>query len=129
MAAVSGQYGTVHIGSSELLEVNFWSMSRKTNVHQYATNNTSGHKKTVAGTKSGSGTIRGVYDPDDPPDDHFVDGDDVTLKLYTTAAKYIEADSTIENLDYEVEIDEGEVVGWEAGFVTDGAWVLTNLQS
>jgi hypothetical protein len=122
MGAASGQYGTVHIGSSELLEVQSWKFSRKAAVHQYASNTTGGHKKTVTGVKSGSGSISGAYDPDDPVDDHIEEGDSVTAKLYTTATKYYTVPMVIENLDLEVDLDEGDIIGWEASFVADGAW-------
>jgi len=126
---VSGQYGTLKIGSSEILEVYKWSFSRKAAVHTRSTNADSGYKCAVAGTKSGSGSIAGNYDPADPVDDHFEEGDSITALLYTTAAKYFSVPMMIESLDYEVDIDEGAIVGWEAAFQTNGAWDTTNIKS
>lgn len=120
--AVSGQYGTVHVGSSEVIEVTGWTFSRKANVHQYASNTSNGYKRAVAGTKSGSGNVSGRYDPTNPPEDSFGEGDEVTLKLYTTATKFFQVPSVIENVDYECDMDEGEIVSWEASFVADGEW-------
>lgn len=122
--AVSGQRGTVQIGSSDLVETKGWKFSRKANVHTYASNTSAGYKRAVAGTKSGSGTISGAYDATDPIDDHFEEGDEVTLKLYTTASAYYSVPAVIESIDFEVDMDEGDIVSWEAAFVADGAWAL-----
>lgn len=122
--AVSGQFGTVEIGASDLVECTGWKFSRKANVHQYASNTSAGYKRAVAGTKSGSGTISGKYSSADPIDDHFEEGDEVTLKLYTTASAYYSVPAVIESIDFEVDMDEGDIVSWEAAFTADGAWTL-----
>jgi hypothetical protein len=121
-APISGQYGTLNIGASELIEVYFWSLSRKAAVHSRATNQTGGYKATAAGTKSGSGTIRGNLDPAVDVRDTMDVGDTVTAQFFISATQYIETDITIESLDVETDIDEGDIVGWEASFQTDGAW-------
>lgn len=122
MSAASGQYGTVHVGSSEILEVSEWTFQKKANVHEYATNATAGHKKTVSGTKSGSGSLKGVLDPGDRITDHINEGDTVTLKLYDTAAAFYTVPATIENIDTSADIEEGSPVPWSASFKADGAW-------
>lgn len=124
MAEVSGQYGTVHVGSSEVTPIDAWSLSVKSEVGVRGTNSSSGWKVAVAGTKSGSGTIKGPWDPDDPIDDHLDAGSAVALKLYTTATKYLSLNAIIESLDYEVSIDDGEIVNWSASFQANGA--ITN---
>jgi hypothetical protein len=120
--AVSGQFGTVQIGSSEFQEILSWNWTRSCSVHQYGSNKTNGYKRTVAGMKSGSGSIRGVYDPTDPPEEHIDTGEDVELKLFTTATKSYTVPATIESLELECDIDDGSPVGWSCNFVTDGAW-------
>jgi len=121
-APISGQYGTFKIAASEIIEVYFWSLSRKAAVHARATNQSSGYKETVAGTKSGSGTVRGNFDPEDDVRNHMDVGDTVTATFYITATQYIESSVTIESLDVEEDIDEGGPVGWEASFQTNGQW-------
>jgi len=119
MAVGSGQYGTFHVGASELLEVNNWKLTRKAAIHEYATNNTEGYKKTVAGTKSGSGSVSGIYDGQCSD---LTPGDDVAVKLYYSAAGSFDIDVTVESFDVEVDIDDGAPVSWECSFITDGDW-------
>lgn len=110
------------MGSSELLEIWGWKLTREAALHRRATNATGGYKRTVAGTKSGSGTIEGDYDPAAPVEDHIREGDSVTLKLYTTATKFYLVPALIENIELTVDLDEGEIVAWTASFMTNGAW-------
>jgi hypothetical protein len=122
MSAVSGQYGTVQIGSSEIVECTGWSLNKKASVHTYASCSTGGFKAAVAGTKSCDGSVSGMWDPADQIDDHLEVGSGVSLKLYTTASLFSTVPAVIETLAVEVDLDDGEIVNWEAGFQGNGAW-------
>jgi hypothetical protein len=124
MATVSGQYGSIKIGSSNLVECMNWTFDRKAAEHAYASCNTGGYKKRIAGTKDGTGTIRGLQDSADPIENYIIEGSSVTLRLYWTAAKYYSVPAIVNSLKTEVDIDDGAPVPWDADFGANGAWTI-----
>src|SRR5262245_39691681 len=126
MTAVSGQYGKITLGSSNVTECSGWSFDRTVADHPYASCATSGYKKRIAGTKDGTGNLKGWQDPSSPIETYFVEGDHPTLRLYVSASKYYTVPCMITRLHTEVDIDDGAIVPWEADFGIDGAWTLLN---
>lgn len=124
MAAVSGQYGKIMIGGSNLTECMFWSFDRTAAEHAYASCSTSGYKTRVSGSKDGSGSLKGMQDPSDPIEGYIIEGAQVTLKLYYTATKFYSVPAQITKLHIENDVDDGAPVPWEADFGTRGAWSL-----
>lgn len=124
MAQVSGQYGQASVSSSELIGCDGWTLNKAAVVSTRATSADAGWKVAVAGTKSGTGTIKGPWDSADPADDHVDVGTSVSLKLYTTATAYYSLTAIISEFTVEVDIDNGEIVGWNASFTASGA--ITN---
>jgi len=124
MTAVSGQYGQIQIGSSDVTECTYWSFDRMANEQTYASCATEGYKKRVPGVKDGSGSLKGFQDPTDPIETYFEEGDLVTLKLYYTATKFYSVPAMITKLHVETDIAEGALVPWEADFGCNGAWTL-----
>lgn len=122
MSVRSGQFGTVAIGSSELVEVLNWKFSRKVTVHQSNTNTDGGYKKATAGPKSGTVQFSGEVDMDDMPDDHFEEGDSIVFKGYVNATQYYLIPCVVESLDIEVDIDDGKPVSWSCSATTNGQW-------
>lgn len=122
MAAISGKFGNVKIGSTALFELTKWTFTRKVAVHKYASNATNGFKKAVAGVKDGSGSLGGEYDSSNRIDTQIDVGDSVTLLLYTTASQYYTVPSMISELTFNVDLMEGEIVNWEGNYETDGEW-------
>lgn len=123
MAAASGQYGSAQIGSSCIAEVDRWSLNKECILHDFATCETpsDGGTAVIAGRKKHSGTLAGIYDPNDAIEDYFDEGDSVTLKLYYTASLYYTGTAIIENLQIpDVDIAEGAPVRWEASFRANG---------
>lgn len=123
MAGASGQYGKAEIGSSCIAEVDSWSLSKECILHDYATceSPSDGGTAVLAGRKKHSGSMAGIYDPDDAIEDYFEEGDSITLKLYYTASKYYTGTAVIENLTIpDVDITEGAPVRWEASFRANG---------
>lgn len=123
MPAVSGKYGSVKIGSSCVAEADKWSITKECVIHEYATCETPGTDffGKLAGRRRHSGTMEGIYDPDDPIEDYFDEGDEVTLKLYYTASKFYTGSVIIENLTIpDVDIQDGAPVRWTASFQVNG---------
>lgn len=119
---VSGQFGDVKIGSTQVAETCKWNFSPKSNNPAYASNKTGGYKARVAGIKDGSGSIDGKYDPAEPIMAVLDVGTEVTLKLYLTATVFYSVPSIIDTLKINVDIDTGDIVSWTADFSTNGAW-------
>lgn len=127
MAAVSGQYGKIMVGASNVVECTGWTHSRQVADHAYASCATGGWKKRVAGTKDHSGTLNGKFDPDDDISDYFDEGDLVTLNLYVATDAYYIVPAMITELSVEVDIDEGDIIPWSASFGGNGAWSSSGL--
>lgn len=123
MAAASGQYGSVKIGSSCIAEVDKWSVNKECIVHLFATCESPGDGGTdaIAGRRKHSGAMEGIYDTADPIENYIEEGDTVTLKLYYTAALYYTGSCVIENLNIpDVDIVEGAPLRWSATFKVKG---------
>lgn len=123
MAAASGQYGKAEIGSSCIAEVDRWSLNKECILHDFATCETpsDGGTAVIAGRKKHSGSMSGIYDPADPVEDYFEEGDTVTLNLYYTASLYYTGSVVIENIQIpDVDIAEGAPLRWEAAFRANG---------
>lgn len=123
MAAISGQYGSVKIGASCVAEVDKWSVDKSCVVHEYATCETPGDGGTgaLAGRRKHAGSMEGIYDSADPPENYFEEGDTVTLKLYYTAALYYTGSCVIESLNIpDVDVMDGAPVRWSAAFKVHG---------
>lgn len=127
MAVASGQYGTIKIGSSALVECMGWTWTRTVADHAYASCNTSGFKKRVAGTKDHSGTMNGKMDLAVEMEDYFDEGDLVTLNLYVNTTDYYIVPAMITELTVEVDIDEGDIIPWSASFGGNGAWSSSGM--
>ena len=122
MAVFCGKDGTVKISGTDLPEITKWKFTTEVNAQEYSSNNTAGYKVKVCGSKSGSGTIEGKMDDADPITDHFEEGDTVTLVLYLNATLNISVPALITKMDFEVNIDDSEIVGWSADFESSGAY-------
>lgn len=123
MPATSGQYGCAKIGASTIAEVDKWSLSKEAVIHEYATCETPGTQyfAYLAGRKRHSGTMEGIYDPDDPIEDYFNEGDTIVLLLYYTTSLYYTGTVIIEKLEIpDVDITEGTPVRWTASFKVVG---------
>lgn len=120
IGAVSG--GGVKVGATTIAEVKNWSFNPKSNNPAYSSNKTGGYKERVAGVKDGSGSLEGVWDPADMFIAVIDVGTEVTLDLFITATQKFVVPAIIDDYDFTVDMDEGEIVGWTANFSTNGAW-------
>lgn len=118
----SGYQGTVKIGATDIAEIRGWKWNPKSHNPKYASNKTSGYKRTVAGVKEGSGSMSGAWDH---VNDFFgvIDvGTSATLLLYTNPTHSITVPSVIDDISVNVDVDNGEIVSWDANFSSNGAW-------
>jgi len=118
----SGKDGDIKIGATAISEIKAWTFNPKSTNPRYASGATGGYKRTVAGVKEGSGTMTGVYSNASPHIAVIDVGTSVTLKLYLDTTHFFSVPSVIDDYKMNVDIDSGEIVGWEGAFSTDGAW-------
>lgn len=118
----SGKDGDVKIGTTSINEIKQWTFNPKSNNVRYASNATGGYKRTVAGVKEGSGTCSGVFTGTATFHTVIDVGTSVTLKLYLNATLFYSVPAVIGDYKLTVDLDSGEIVGWEASWETDGAW-------
>lgn len=122
MATISGKDGKVRIGTTTLADITRWTLRTSAALSAYASSATGGYKRRIAGVKDGGGTLAGKLDPGDPISDDFDEGAAVTLLLFVDADRYYTVPAVVESFRLEVDIDSGEVIGWQAEFSTSGPW-------
>lgn len=126
----SGQYASVKSeAGSCIAEANAWTLDKECILHEFATCETPGDggMGVVSGRKRHSGSISGLYDPADPPEEWFDEGDRLTLKLYVDNVEgvYYEGIAVIEKVTIgEVDIQEGAIIPWSASFKAHGLFLL-----
>ena len=109
MAAISGKDGSV--GSYS--EITAWSLSITSNNSSYASSDTAGYKKRVAGTKDVTGSFEGKWTGSAPVDvGDLVSG----LVLNLDGSQSYTLDAVVEGFTMEVDLDDGEIIGWSADF-------------
>lgn len=122
MSVATGCSGDVLIGSSSIAELTNWTFNKTVATDRYGSNSSNCYKKTIAGVKSGTGTLKGKYDDASPIEDFLDVGDSVSLLLQTDGSTTYTVPAVIKSLDVEVDLDEGKANTWSATFETNGAW-------
>lgn len=118
----SGKNGKVQIGSSDLTEIKNWKLNVKSNNAQFGSSASAGHKKSVAGTKSGTVSFQIVLAAEDLIWDRLRPGDAVTLKLVYAASELFTVPVRIEDMDFNVDVNDGGEVTCDVSASTNGAW-------
>lgn len=119
----SGKDGTIKIGTTDVSEIRGWKFMPKSNNPQYASNNTAGYKRTVAGVKSATGSANGAYDTSATTFLAVLDvGTAATLKLYVDTTHYFTVASVVDDASINVDVDNGEIVSWDLNFTANGSW-------
>jgi hypothetical protein len=122
MSVVSGKDGKVMIGAAMIADVTKWTLRTAAGNVAYASSSTAGFRRRVGGVKDGHGTIAFKLDVADPITDRLDEGDSVTLLLYLDASRHYTVPAVVDSLQWEVDVDRGEIVGGVAEFSIDGAW-------
>jgi hypothetical protein len=120
MATISGKNGLVKIGSTTLAEITRWKLVTTANNPSYASSATQGWKTRREGVRDATGEIQFKLDLADPLTDDFDEGDAVTLLLYLDATRFYTVPAIIDSLAWEVDINNGEVIGGTAAFGATG---------
>lgn len=110
--------------STDVVHVLGWTWNESCATSRRATSDTSGYKKTWAGSKMASGEIRVLHN-EAAAAPALKAGDSTTLNLYTDASDHIDLTAIINSRSLEVDIDEGAVIAETLGFESDGSWTET----
>ena len=111
MAVYSGKDATTSAGS----HVTSWSASVTSNNSSWASSATNGFKDRVVGVKEATCSIEGKWDSSAS----FVPGTEYSLTL-TASTGTISGDFLCDSFSVEVDINDGEVVGYSAEFSSNG---------
>jgi hypothetical protein len=120
MATISGKNGRIKIGSTTLADITLWQLVTRAGNPAYASSATQGWKTRREGVRDASGTVRFKLDLADPITDDFDEGDPVTLLLYLDATRFYTVPAIIDSLAWEVDINDGDVIGGVAEFSATG---------
>ena len=118
----SGKDGDVKVGATQAQEARHWTFKPKADNKSYASNKTAGYKRRVAGVKEGTGTVAGAWDAANPITTMMDVGTGLTLLLFLNATINFSVPALIDDLTVNVDIDNGEIVSWDANYGTNGAW-------
>lgn len=109
MAVISGKNGSV--GSYS--EITGWSLNWTSNNPSYASSDTAGWKKRVAGMQDVTGSFEGKWDGSA----EVAAGDEVSgLVLNLDASQSYTLDAVIDGVSFECNIDDGEIIGFSVDF-------------
>lgn len=122
MGVISGKDGDLKIGTEQLPEIHEWSFKPQVSAPEYASNKTAGAKKTIAGVKSGTGSVGAYFDPEDLLTDFLEVGTFATLKGYVTSTQFYSIPALVVSYNLTVNIDAGEIQKWSFEYKTNGVW-------
>ena len=129
MATISGKDGKILVGTSDYAELRNWNFTPSSNNPQFGSSSSAGHKKSVAGVKSGTVSFAQVLETVDAIYESVKPGDAVVLLLYeikdNTAVspdRFWSVPARIESLAVDVDVDDGGEVTVGVEATTNGAW-------
>ena len=126
MAAITGIEGDVIKDGVQICETTKWSFEPTSNNFPYVSTKTRGYTRREAGSKDGSGSIEGKWDPASPVygtgNGQVQEGASVTLLLYLDDFQYLSIPALLKDFRWEVDMDTGDLVTWVANFSESDAW-------
>lgn len=116
----SGKFGTAKINGNKLCDLGKWTLEDSVAVSKYATNCTNGRKVAVAGVGDSKGTLEVKIQKNGKF--QMIAGQTVDLELHsdTTGSNYLTVTAIIAGSPFEVDINEGAVVGCNFAFEGSG---------
>jgi hypothetical protein len=118
VAGVPGAY-------TNIPEVRVWNISPSTETKEYASSSTAGAKRRISSTDDFDGSIEVYVDDSNRFDAGTLDimrGEIGWLKLYEDDTTFHIAAVFIDSVDYEADIEGGEILAATINFSANGAW-------
>lgn len=125
MAVESGKDGKILIGATPVANITEWTFDKEVHTDRYNSSETAGFKGTVAGVKSGSGTISFKWNSAAAMT--ITEGTSATLLLHLNATELFTVPSIIKNFRVRCDINDGSITGGTADFESNGAWTEPTL--
>jgi hypothetical protein len=112
-------------GFADIPEVRVWTLNPAPEAKEYASSSTAGAKRRLGGNDDFSGSISVYVDADNRFDSDLgiKGGETGWFKLYEDATNFFVAPAYIDDVDYTVDIEGGELVEAEISFSSNGAVV------
>lgn len=120
MATISGKDGSVSAGGSDVAEVTAWSLTTKARNPSYASSATGGWRTRRSGVRDAMGVVHFKLDFADPATDLLEEGTAVSLQLNLDATRAFVVPAIIDEIAWEVDVDDGDVIGGRAEFSATG---------
>ncbi len=111
MATLSGKDGKIVIGGSAVAEITSWTFTRTDSSPSYASSSTGGEKTRREGVKDGTGSCEYKWDSTNKQHADMGEGSAVTLLLHIDGQSILTVPALIGSLSYNVDINDGDVVG------------------
>lgn len=121
MPAFSGKDGSVTIGTDQVADVTKWSAEHKVATGRFGSSSSQGWKQSVPGVQE----ITGDFEAKLQETTAYPDvGSTVNLNL-NTGKLALSGSAIITSVSLDVDIDNGEPVGFKASFESNGPWTIT----
>ncbi len=119
---ISGDHGQVLHDATPLADITFWRFQTMARGITYASSATGGFRRQIVGARHGAGMFRFRVDLAAPIWSALAEGSLVTLKLHVDATRHYAVPAIVETLQIEVDVEQGQPIGGEATFATQGGW-------
>lgn len=103
-----------------MAEVTAWSLTTKARNPAYASSATQGWKTRRSGVRDAEGAVRFKLDFADPATALLEEGTTATLQLNLDPTRSFQVPAIIDEIAWEVDVDDGEVIGGRAEFSATG---------
>ena len=120
MSAISGKDGKVNIASSPAADVLEWDMTKSVTTSRFASSASGGVKRTIAGVKSASGSIKFTFDSAAAAT--LLEGVSASLKLYDNATLFYLVPAILKDFRISIDINDGKYVEVSCNYESDGAY-------
>lgn len=125
MPAFSGKDGSVMIGQQEIADVTKWSAEHKVATGRFGSSTSGGWKQSVPGVQEITGDFEAKLQE---TGNYPTVGVSATMTL-DTGQLTLNGSAIITSVSLEVDMDNGEPVGFKASFESNGAWTITPSSS
>lgn len=122
-APITGKNGKLSLNSSQLADVQDWTVKRSSDVKSYASSSTSGFEKTLDGNHKWTLSAK-VMAPDGSANPGVEVGDLVTFTGTIDSGKTITGSVRIASIDIDVNIGAADPVVLSVEAVGDGAYTI-----
>jgi len=120
----NGSGGKVNVSNAAVADVRTWSMSQSHESKPYNSSDTAAKTRRLGGNVDWTASVS-VYLPTDPSSGVAAIGAYVPVKLYVNATQYWSGNAWVDGIEWEVDVENNEIIGYELELSGDGEITLT----